>query len=47
MLEGSSLAGTSNTRERVENDYYATPISSTEALLNEIKFNNTKQNCYI
>ena len=38
MLEGSSLAGTSNTRERVENDYYATPISSTEALLNEIKF---------
>ena len=38
MLKGSSLVGTSDTRERVEKDYYATPVSSTEALLNEIKF---------
>ena len=38
MLKGSNLVGTSDTRERVEKDYYATPVSSTEALLNEIKF---------
>lgn len=33
-LKGHSLAGTSQVRERVENDYYATPYESTEALLN-------------
>lgn len=32
-MKGYSIAGTSEWRERVENDYYATPISSTEALL--------------
>jgi hypothetical protein len=35
---GSNLAGTSNIRERENNDYYATPISSTEALLENIQF---------
>lgn len=37
-LTGTSLAGTSKTRERIENDYYATPISSTQALLSVEKF---------
>ena len=37
-LSGTSLAGTSTIRDRVEDDYYATPTNSTEALLNEIKF---------
>lgn len=32
-LNGHSIAGMSTTRERVENDYYATPESSTLALL--------------
>ncbi len=38
VLKGSSLAGTSTSRERVEDDYYATPHSSTEALLKEVQF---------
>ena len=38
VLSGSSLAGTSTTRERVDNDYYATPTTSTEALLEEVQF---------
>ena len=37
-LKGTNLAGTSTTRERVEEDYYATPYSSTEALLSNINF---------
>ena len=32
-LQGCALAGTSLNRERIENDYYATPYESTEALL--------------
>ena len=40
-LKGTSLAGTSITRERVEEDYYATPYSSTEALLNNVSFSGT------
>lgn len=32
-LTGTSLSGTSTSRERVENDYYATPPESTMALL--------------
>lgn len=32
-LKGMSLAGSSATRDRVENDYYATPPESTRALL--------------
>lgn len=35
-LAGTNLAGMSTTRERVDNDFYATPISATEAILNEI-----------
>src|SRR5699024_3232640 len=38
LLSGTSLAGTSTTRERVENDYYATPPESTIALLEREKF---------
>lgn len=37
-LKGTNLAGTSTTRERVDEDYYATPYNSTEALLNNVKF---------
>lgn len=32
-MEGYQIAGTSEKRDRVENDYYATPESSTKALL--------------
>jgi hypothetical protein len=39
VLMGANLAGTSTTRERVENDYYATPYSATEMLLNNVEFN--------
>ena len=38
IAKGASLAGASTTRERVENDYYATPTSSTEALLEKVEF---------
>ena len=38
LLSGTSLAGTSTTRERVENDYYATPPGSTLALLEKEDF---------
>ena len=37
-LTGTSLSGTSVSRERVENDYYATPPESTIALLEREKF---------
>lgn len=33
-LSGTSLAGMSPTRSRVENDFYATPFEATEAILN-------------
>lgn len=35
-LSGTSLAGMSTTRDRVENDFYATPQTAVEAILNEI-----------
>ena len=37
-LTGTNLSGTSMSRERVENDYYATPPESTIALLEREKF---------
>lgn len=37
-LKGTNLAGTSTTRDRVDEDYYATPYNSTEALFNNVKF---------
>ena len=37
-LKGANLAGTSTTRDRVKNDYYATPYETTEALLNTVDF---------
>ena len=37
-LSGSSLVGTSTTRDRVENDFYATPYESTRALLDNFQF---------
>lgn len=37
-LKGTNLAGTSTTRERIDNDYYATPYESTEALLQHVSF---------
>lgn len=37
-LMGYVLAGTSSTRERIKNDYYATPFESTRALLDIEKF---------
>lgn len=35
-ITGTNLAGMSTTRERVENDFYATPMSAVEAILKEI-----------
>ena len=40
-LNGSSLAGGAPTRGRVENDYYATPPESTQALLNVLELNGS------
>jgi hypothetical protein len=37
-LSGTNLAGTSTTRERVENDYYATDPKSTKSLLENHEF---------
>ena len=37
-LKGANLAGMSTTRDRVKNDYYATPYETTEALLNNVDF---------
>ena len=36
-LKGHSLAGMSTTRERVDNDFYATPISAVRQILDEIE----------
>lgn len=36
-LTTTSLAGMSMTRERADNDFYATPFYATEAILNEIE----------
>lgn len=45
-LSGTSLSGTSITRQRIENDYYATPIESTQALLaNENFYGNILEPC--
>lgn len=41
ILNGSSLAGGTPTRGRVENDYYATPPKSTQALLDVLELNGT------
>ena len=41
VLSGTSLAGMSTTRERVQDDYYATPHQATEMLLDEVKFNGS------
>lgn len=40
-LSGTSLAGMSTTRERVEDDYYATPYEATELLLQHEEFKGT------
>lgn len=40
-LTGMSLAGMSTTRERVDNDFYATPFNAIEAILNEIQLNGS------
>lgn len=41
ILNGSSLAGGTPVRGRVENDYYATPPESTQALLNVLELNGS------
>lgn len=40
-LAGTNLAGMSTTRERVDNDFYATPRNAVVAILNEIKLNGS------
>ncbi|HZJ98538.1 MAG TPA: NAD(P)-dependent oxidoreductase [Tissierellaceae bacterium] len=35
MLKGANLAGMSTTRDRVNNDYYATPYEATRAILDK------------
>lgn len=47
MLKGTSLVGSSVTRERVENDYYATPYESTKALLSVESFNKNIWECAV
>lgn len=37
MLQGTNLAGMSTTRNRVENDFYATPFDTTKAILDKEK----------
>lgn len=37
-LKGTSLAGMSTTRERVQDDYYATPYEATKMLLDNVNF---------
>ena len=37
-LAGTNLAGMSTTRDRVEDDYYATPYEATKMLLDVVKF---------
>lgn len=37
-LAGTNLAGMSTTRDRVEDDYYATPYDSTKMLLDNVNF---------
>ena len=41
ILNGSSLAGGTPIRGRVENDYYATPPESTQALLDVLELNGS------
>ena len=41
ILNGSSLAGGTPIRGRVENDYYATPPESTQALLNVLELSGS------
>ncbi len=41
VLSGSSLAGGTPTRGRVDNDYYATPPQSTQALLEVLELNGS------
>lgn len=38
ILSGTNLAGMSTTRERVEDDYYATPYDATKMLLDSVGF---------
>lgn len=40
-LTGTSLAGMSPTRERVTNDFYATPFNATEAILKKEKLSGS------
>lgn len=37
-LAGTNLAGMSTTRDRVEDDYYATPYEATKMLLDTVRF---------
>lgn len=46
-MKGTSLAGTSLTRERIEDDFYATDPKSLELLLDELEKDNIKLNKYI
>jgi len=39
-MKGHSIAGTSTTRERIDNDYYATPPEATESLLHMFDLSN-------
>ena len=40
MIKGYNIAGTSTTRERINNDYYATPPEATRELLNNFGLND-------
>lgn len=40
-LAGTNLAGMSTTRERVDNDFYATPLNAIKAILNEVKLDGS------
>ena len=41
VLAGTKLAGMSTTRDRVDNDFYATPRNAIQAILNEVKLDGS------
>lgn len=41
FLSGTSLAGTSPTRERAKNDFYATPFEATNAILRRVNLHGS------
>lgn len=41
-MKGRNIAGMSDTRQRIENDFYATPLEATRMFLNACKFDGVQ-----